>query len=240
MRIETSAGEEIRSLDDWKKLYDSPHQIHQWKEHRSAYSVADFVLNRNGGAQLEAIVSNALRKEVCFDRAIPEHEIRFDSYGKGRVHDLALFGQTSSGESIFVGVEAKVDETFGVPVRDAYLAARARKIVGKATNAPERIEELLRLHFSSSDVSMFDVRYQLLYSTAGTRAADADLAVLFVAVFRTPLFDEAIGAQNYKDYVDFITKISGRPIGIKGDSALAHEVFVGGRALVCLHKYFQL
>ena len=240
MRIETSQGLEIRSLNDWKKLYETPKLIKHWKEHRSAYSVADFVLNRNGGVQLQDRVSNALHREVTFDRAIPEYEIRFDSYGKGRVHDLALFGQTSSGESIFVGVEAKVDEPFRELVRDAYLGARAKKITGLKTNAPERIEALLQQHFSSPDVSMFDVRYQLLYATAGTLAANADLAVLYVIVFKTPLFNESIASENYKDYLNFITKIGGRPIGINSDSVLVHEVFVGGRKLVCLHEHFQL
>lgn len=240
MRIETTKGTEIQGLDDWKKLYDNPPQLHQWKEHRSAYSVADFMLNKNGAARLTARVSSVLKEEVTFDRAIPEYEIRFDEYGRGRVHDLALFGRASSRKSLFVGVEAKVDETFGASVHDAYLAARARKIVGEATNAPERIEKLLALHFSSPDVSMFDIRYQLLYATAGTLAANADVSILYVVVFRTPLFDEAIGAENYRDYLAFVNKVGGHPIGIEDKSVLGHELKLGGRTLVCLHEYFDL
>ena len=238
MRIETTQGAEIRSLDDWKKLYDS--QSHQWKEHRSAYSVADFMLNRNGADRLRARVSNVLLEEVTFDRAIPEYEIEFDEYGKGRVHDLAVFGRVSSGKSLFVGVEAKVDEAFGLSVHDAYLAARARKIVGKSTNLPERIEKLLGLHFSSPDVSMFDIRYQLLYATAGTLAANADVSILYVVVFRTPLFDKTIGEQNHKDYRAFVDKIGGHPIGVQNKLALGHEVKLGGRTLHCLHEYLDL
>ena len=240
MRLETTHGTEIRSLGDWKKIYDTPRQAHQWKEHRSAYSVAEFIINRNGAQRLQARVSSVLREAVGFERAVPEHEIRFDEYGRGRVHDLAIYGRTDSGKNVFVGVEAKVDETFGPPVRDAYLAAKARKIVGEATNAPERIEKLLGLHFSTPEVSMFDIRYQLLYATAGTLAANADLSVLYVVVFKTPLFDETIGAANYRDYVDFVDKVGGRRLALDDKAALAHEMTLGAKTLMCLHEYVEL
>lgn len=106
MRIEDAQGVEIQSLDDWKKLYDTPQQSDHWKEHRSAYSVADFIINRNGAACLQARVSDVLGEPVDLERAIPEHEVRFDEYGRGRVHDLAIYGRSETGKNIFVGVEA--------------------------------------------------------------------------------------------------------------------------------------
>ena len=62
------------------------------------------------------------------DRAISEYEQKFDDFrGRGRIHDLGIFGQTESGKSLFVGVEAKVDEPFGPFVHDAYLSAKAKR-----------------------------------------------------------------------------------------------------------------
>lgn len=118
MRIENSSGNEITSLEEWAAIYANPQQSHQWKEHRSAYSVAEFMLNHNGGDAIQSRVSEALGYSVQLDRAIPEYEVRFDQYGRGRVHDLGVFGHTKTGKSIFVGVEAKVDEPFGASALD--------------------------------------------------------------------------------------------------------------------------
>ena len=240
MQIYDRSDNEITTLEQWARLYDTPQQSHQWVEHRSAYSVADFVLNRNGASQLESRVSNALGERVSLEKAMPEYEVRFDGYGRGRVHDLGIFGETASGKSIFVGLEAKVDETFGAMLKDVYLQAKARQITGVSTNAPERIEKLLAAHFSAPDPAMFNVRYQLLYATAGTIAEKADVSVLYVAVFKTLLYDETIGASNYRDYVHFVNKVGAQPIKLSDKGADAHEMQLANRRLVCLHEYFDL
>jgi len=128
------------------------------------------------------------------------------------LHDVALFGKVQSGKSIFVGVEAKVDESFGPSVHDAYLKAKAKQIAGISTNAPERIEKLLAMHFSEPNISMFDVRYQLLYATAGTIAAGTDISVLYVIVFKTAMYSESISAENYRDYIQFMSKVGADPV----------------------------
>lgn len=240
MRIENSQGNEIVSLEDWAKLYDTPRQKHQWKEHRSAYSVADFLINRNGSTRLQSRISSVLSQPIELERAIPEYELRFDEYGRGRIHDLGIFGSSGVDQSVFVGVEAKVDEQFGLSVHDVYLGAKAKQIVGESTKAPERIENLLSLHFSEPHISMFDVRYQLLYATAGTLAANADISVLYVIVFKTPLYNESIGAENYRDYIHFMNMIGGKSIKVVDKGTVAHEVELGGRRLVTIYEYFEL
>lgn len=233
-------GEKIESMEAWARLYESPRSAHQWKEFRSAYSVAYFILNRNGGAALEARVGQALGEPVDLERASPEMEVRFDHFGRGRMHDLGIFGKTASGRSLFVGVEAKVDEPFGALVRDAYLGAKARQIAGESTNAPERIEQLLKLHFREPDPAMFEVRYQLLYATAGTLAASADVSVLYIVVFKTPLYSETIATENYRDYAYFMAKTGAVPLKIANKAATAHKLVVNGKQLVCLYEYFDL
>jgi hypothetical protein len=240
MRIEDSKGVEIRTLEEWAKLYDTPQKSRQWKEHRSAYSVAEFMLNHDGSAHLQKRVSGAIGEAVRLERAVPEYELRFDEFGQGRVHDLGIFGTTAVGQSVFVGLEAKVDEPFGASVLDTYLEAKARQIVGESTKAPERIEKLLELHFTTSDVSMFDLRYQLLYATAGTLAANADISILYIVVFKTPLFDEVIGANNYRDYIHFVNKVGGQPVKLDDKGAIAHRMVLGRKNLICLHEYFNL
>jgi len=240
MKIETGNGREIRTFEDWAALYDTPRERKKWKEHRSAWSVADFVINRDGVKQMEARLADALGQPVEVERIVPEFEQRFDQYGHGRVHDLGVFGRAADGRSVFVGVEAKVDESFGATVHDAYLQAKANQITGKSTNAPERIEQLLALHFSEPVPTMFNVRYQLLYATAGTLAVNADIAVLYVIVFKTPLFDESIGASNYCDYVHFVNEVGGQPLPLDDKGVIAHEIVLDDRRLVCMHEYFDL
>jgi hypothetical protein len=239
MRIENSQGTVITSLSDWAKLYDSPQTSHQWKEHRSAYSAAEFLMNRNGGATIQSRVSDAFGKSIEFERAIPEYEVRFDEFGRGRVHDIGIFGNTEAGESAFIGIEAKVDEPFGMTVHDAYLKAKAKQISGVSTNAPQRIEELLAMHFTKPDISMFDIRYQLLYATAETLAAGADISFLYIIVFKTVLYNEAIGAENFKDYIQFMSKVGARPVKLSNKEVHCHELSFQGKQLICLHECIE-
>jgi hypothetical protein len=240
MRIEDSKGNDIASFDDWAKLYDSPRTSYQWKEHRSAYSAATFIMHRNGAEQLRTRVADALGEPVEFEKAIPEYEVRFDKFGRGRVHDVAIFGLTYSGKHLFVGVEAKVDEPFGAAVRDAYLIAKAKQIAGISTNAPERIENLLRMHFKKPDVSMFDIRYQLLYATAGTLAVGADFSVLYIAVFRTAQYNETTNAENYRDYTQFMCQVGAKPLDLSSKAVHGYKLSLKGKELICLHEHFNL
>ncbi|WP_028585134.1 DUF6946 family protein [Desulfogranum mediterraneum] len=240
MRIEDSDGNKITSLADWSKLYGTPQTSHQWKEGRSAYSAAEFIINHDGGKIIESRVAEALGETVKIERAIPEHEIRFDRFGRGRMHDIALFGRTENDATIFVGAEAKVDESFGSSVRDSYLMYKAKQITGTSTNAPERIERLLAMYFHEPDTSMFDIRYQLLYATVATLAAGADISILFVLVFKTHLYNEGLGLKNYQDYIQFMSKVGAHPLQLATKEVQGHELMVQGKRLICLHEYFDL
>ena len=240
MRIVDSLGKDITSIDDWSKLYTTSQNFHHWKKGRSAYSTAEFLLYYDGASLIAQRVSEALGAHIEFNLAIPEYEVKFDEYGKGRMHDVGIFGQTEDGKSVFVGVEAKVDESFGPMVKDSYLAAKAKQVVGISTNLPERIENLLSLHFREPDITMFDTRYQLLYTTAGTLAAESDISVLFIAVFKTELYEESIATENYKDYLHFIEKIGAIPINLRSTKALGHEVALHEKSLTCLYECFEM
>lgn len=242
MDVIGSRGEKIESMEAWANLYESPRSSHQWKKFRSAYSVADFILNQNGSTVFQNRISQALGEPVKLELARPEMEVRFDQFGRGRMHDLGITGRTASGKSLFVGIEAKVDEPFGALVRERYLSAKARQIAGDSTNAPTRIENLLKLHFSEPDPSMFEVRYQLLYATAGTLAVSADVHVLYIVVFKTPLYNEIIAAENYQDYTNFMAKTKANPHKLTNNEkeVTAHKLLLNGKELICLYECFDL
>lgn len=87
---------------------------------------------------------------------------------------------------------------------------------------------------------MFDLRYQLLYATAGTISANADISVLYVLVFKTNLYNEKIGAKNYSDYADFLRKVGADPLPVPDNSLIGHRLTLQGKDLVCLYSYFDI
>ena len=236
MIIEDSKGKQLRSLDDWENLHEPEH----WEPGRSAHSVADFIVNRRGAYKLRERISAVLRKPVAFRKLVPEYEVRFDRHGKGRVHDLGVFGETGSGSSLFVGVEAKVDEPFGRYVSEEWRDAIRVRSRGKRTRKPQRIEELCA-RFDGSGINVDAcIRYQLLYGTAGTVCAGADVSVFYVAVFQTDDYDKEIGRLNQRDYLRFMEQAGGKPAEDDGVEASSHRLTVGRRPLVSIYEHFPL
>ena len=202
-------------------------------------------MNRNGAAVLESRISSVLSQQVTFEQGIPEFGASFDRYSGPARLDIGISGQTGSGDSLFVGVEAKVDEPFGsTTVCKTYQYALRKRNRGERTNAPERVEGLLSRYFSDSaapcDSGFSDIRYQLLTSSAGTIAAGNDVSVFYVVVFRTALYDEEKGRENYHDYENFVNRAEGRLLMQGRDGTVAHELSLDGRRLICIYEYVDV
>ena len=205
-------------------------------------------MNRKGAAYLQKRLSSVLSRHVKLEQATPEYLAKFDSYpGNPSNLDLGITGHVDGlalRPSLFVGVEAKVDETFGSTVGSRYSSAMKKREAGKSTNAPERVKGLLSKFFSvkgSPDSSRFaDMRYQLLTGTAGTVAAPGDVSVFYILVFRTSMYDERRGLANQQDYERFIEASRGRPLAQDGKSFRADELELGGKRLVCVYDYVNL
>lgn len=219
MKYFDSYNKPIETIEDWEnQIFKATKKEKHWKVGRSAHSIANFMMNKNGEQTIKNIVSEVLSEDVIFERAVPELEIRFDKYGHGREHDLGIYGRTSkSNKSIFIGVESKVDESFNETILEVYLKSKSKTLSGISTNSDNRIEDLLKKHYSEVTPEHFNLRYQLLYSTVGTLEADfdskpVDIAILFIIVFKTDLYDEVLGLENYKDYVRFSNSLDSRKI----------------------------
>ncbi len=204
---------EIKNIDDWKNAaFTSGKKRKHWKKYRSSYSLADFILNRNGISRLETMLSDALQTKVVLDKAEIEYEVRFDEFGHGREHDLGIWGKTESNQSIFIGLEAKVDEPFGDTVATVYHKAKVNELNGKSTNAPERIENLLKENLNRVTEEDFNLRYQFLYSTVGT-ISDANINVLLILIFKTEEYNFEKGCDNKKDFYTFMRRINAAYLG---------------------------
>lgn len=205
MKIEYR-GNTISNLAEWERLVFLNKKAKDWKEGRSAYGIADYMINNNGKEKISELVAGQINESFRLEVAYPEKQSRFDNYDQGREHDLAIFGKTDSGKKIFIGVEAKVDESFGGSVASAYHKGKAKELNGENTNLPKRIEDLLKFNFKTVKASDFKLRYQLLYATAGTLSIDADIHILLILVFKTADYKPKVGAKNYNDLQVFLKK----------------------------------
>ena len=246
MIIIDSSGQRISNLIEWRsQIFDGTSKEKDWKKGRSAYSLAEFIIDRKGAAYLETRISAVLSQHVKLEQATPEYLAKFDSYrGTPSNLDLGITGHVERltlNTSLFVGVEAKVDETFGSTVRSRYSSAMKTRKDGKPTNAPERVKELLSKYFSvhgSPDSSRFaDLRYQLLTGTTGTVAAPGEVSVFYILVFRTSMYDERKGLSNLQDYENFIEAAHGKLLTRDGESFRADELDLGGKKLICVYDY---
>ena len=249
MKVVDSQGREISDLDQWRsRVFDGTSKSGHWKKGRSAYSLAEFIMDRKGDAWLDKRISSVLSRHIELERATPEYLAKFDSYpGNPSNLDLGVIGSVGRlalRTSLFVGVEAKVDETFGGTVGSRYSSAMKTRTAGKNTNAPERVKGLLSRYFAandSPDSSRFaDIRYQLLTGTAGTVAQQKDVSVFCVLVFKTREYNEQDGKRNQADYERFIEAARGKPLMRDGADSWADEVRLGGKRLVCIYDHVDL
>ena len=244
MRIEDRGGIEITTLDEWRlRFFATPSRAVQWREGRSAHTLAGFVLNMDGGAELETLFSSALGRKVVLESTQPEFSSRFDEYrGMPAVLDLGGGGVAAPDSSLFFGVEAKVDEPFGEhTVAEHYEYGLS---LSRPTNIPRRVEDLLSAYFSDESDPRFSrfsgVSYQLLTAAAGTAAAGADVRILCVLVFKTTLYDEGKGEENRREYLRFIEAVWGRSIAVQDAEAAAHELTVVGKGLLSIYREINL
>ena len=139
--------------------------------------------------------------------AQPEKSSRFDNYSKQRIHDLAIYGKTDSGKSIFVGVEAKVDETYNSNLSKIYDKAKSEQLNGKSTMIPQRIEELIKNYFPGLSTHS-SVRYQILYAIAGTLCEQCNFNILLFLTFKTCKYKKVAAQRNKKDLMDILNLIN--------------------------------
>ena len=167
----------IKDVRDWVKSFDSSSKD---EKGHSALSLAEFCSRAKIEEEFNVMLKPVFQSEnFILQTAQPEKSSRFDNYSKQRIHDLAIYGKTDSGKSIFVGVEAKVDETYNSNLSKIYDKAKSEQLNGKSTMIPQRIEELIKNYFPGLSTHS-SVRYQILYSIAGTLCEQCNFNILSI------------------------------------------------------------
>lgn len=232
-------GNDIATLCEWRSYVKPDH----WKKGRSAYSLADFIMNQKGANVLEEHLSCVLSQSVKLQKAIPEFRASFDSYRGPSNLDLGIFGRVDSS-SLFVGLEAKVDEPFGdKTVRGRYKKAIRELRCNPQSQAHHRVKALLSRYFAETrdpcDSRFSEIGYQLLTGTAGTIARHKDLSVFYILVFKTHKYDKLKGQDNQRDYEKFIEVTNGKILKCS-ENFRAHKVTIAEKPLICIYHYISL
>lgn len=218
----------INSYDAWHDAfckYDSPKH---WREGRSAQSLAaDFILpNGTGQEMLVRLVEQVSEHTVTGPiEACIEHKSRLDDFrGKARMQDLAVFGKLSNNQTFFIGVEAKVDETFDETIGEKAKTIAKYTISHPTTQQHNRLMNLVEDFFhvkvdrdgfpelSNIDSRIKELRYQLLYYLAGSFRENADVIFMPVVVYKSngckyECYDLETGNANQKDFFSFIDSL---------------------------------
>jgi len=224
MQVKNQNGELIANMAEWEAIVPK----RQLGCGRSACALADFVLNKGGAEKICRVVSVVVGEPIHFDYATPECRIKFDDFGNFRHHDLGIYGKTEQGKSVFVGVEAKVGEEFGERIK--------AKFKRSSPTAKQRIKKLWERHALKPKIEESDIRYQLLYSTAGTVDAGADISVFLVMVFQTRCYCEKKGERNYLDYLHFMRETGAQRQDSSNETFDVHNLNLNGRPLICVYQ----
>lgn len=233
MEIKNKKNQPIQNLIEWQN--EIPQK--DWVEGRSAHSLAKFILNMNGIEQIKSIIKEILADDVIFEKGIPEYEVKFDKFGKGRFHDLGIWGKLrSTNKTVFIGIESKVDETFGQTVSEAYVSGIVKRLNGENTNLPDRVEKLIKQNFGNKIRNKhFDIRYQLLYATMGTLEEKTDISINLIIVFKSNSYDKIKGNENYRDYCQFIQNVISEKLTCNFDNVEVNRLTIDNRKIYSIY-----
>lgn len=197
MKLKIKKTVEITSIDLWKHYAPPMDGETQWKDGRSAMSLAQFMLDKNQIKKLEAKFSSLgynVRGEVL---CTPEANTPLPGKGNGRNHDLLMIGN-----DFVAGIESKVTEPFGNTI--------GKEVSKASANKQLRIDTLVKELFNceiSEDIE--DLRYQLLTGAVGTLFEairnNKCKALFLVIVFTDSITaaDEKQISKNNQDFADF-------------------------------------
>ena len=203
---------ELDTLSSWKDAFIAiDKNPGHWKEGRSACSLARYFLSGRGEAEIVATVNGILGEDTVegLERGEIETPCPFDDYLNPRRQDMGIWGRTKSGRRFFVGIEAKVDESFSENTLGSALMEAAKTKADKPkSHAVDRIAGLCDwFGVSPEDEAVCNLRYQLVHFTKGTAdVADVDIRIMLLLTFHTPEYDSRKGEGNAADWQAFVNR----------------------------------
>lgn len=183
---------EVKSLKDWQQLLADPEK--HWRKGYSAYELAYSWMNSAGfPVSVDNVLDNSgfsEFKDLKIDIAYPERRTNLNDSRKPSQTDLMVFANGANGR-VVIGVEGKVDESFGPIVHARYSNTEANR---------SRLNFLCsQLELSSGKVEY--VRYQLIHRSVATileaKNCNAKIALMLVHSFSEK-------DSSFNDYKSFL------------------------------------
>jgi hypothetical protein len=158
-RFTSNEGKPLLTLEDWRVLHPALH----WKSGRSAVRLAETWGGSDGFPDaVRTALDRAQRfRGLTFVKGVVEHETPMPGRGKASVTDLMAWAEDDLGNPVIIGVEAKVDEGFGLIVKDWLTAGKGK---GSADNRALRLRRVCYgLELDDRDEAVQGLAYQLLH-----------------------------------------------------------------------------
>ncbi len=202
----------IHDLGEWEPAVD-PASKDRFRPQFAVYELARLWLDDAGLTALRTVLDLVpATSGFVPERGIADARTTFDQYGGPQNHDLLLIGDAAGGRTV-VGIEGRVNESFGQTLAEYDEAASRKSVRGEATNAAERLDNLTQALggwiLPDDDLDQRrSLRYQLFTALAGTIAAAGDesakQAVFCVHELQTPASETAARARTSKDMHEFL------------------------------------
>lgn len=243
MKIIGKDGNSILSVDGWYAGAPPKGGAAHWVTGRSARELAVAWCGSEGPcvpAEIEQLLrSHPDLEGVVIERALPEHQIRFDDLpGEPRNADLAIEARDGKG-SVAITIEGKADESFDRPVTAVLQSALKRMAADEKTGAVHRVELLsgaLLPRWRTGLAHLGDLRYQLFTGIAGTLAwaheTKSARAVFVIHEFVTDQTGDDKHAQNASDLNQFLERLTDGAISNLPQGTLVGPVRVAGNARI--------
>lgn len=202
MNLRITKTNVIENEEQWRQYAPPMDSKKQWKENRSAQSLARFATDKNKVKVLEKVFKElgySCRGEIT---CTPEANTPLPGKGNGRNHDLLMIGK-----DFVAGIEAKVTEPFGNTIQ--------KELKGSSENKKYRTDTLVKELFNCEiDEDIEDLRYQLLTGTMGTlfeairnnKSKALFLVIVFTDGIQKPQDKNDLSSNN-DDYSDFCKKL---------------------------------
>ena len=226
-------GESIKSYEEWEKVFhvhDSKGKIDHWKPGYSAQSLAEDFMCNDGEQMLMQLVEQFTGEHIQgIPTALIEHGSSFDSYGRARMQDLVVFGKLTNEDTFFIGLEAKVKESFGSnSIKKQYDACKAKKEARIRTNAYERLQALVKdfLHKELDELTPkeLELRYQLLFYLAGSfrdREGGKHIFMPVVAYHHTKGKDK--NEEAFEAFIEALGGFTKQKITVNGKEIIGYK-----------------
>ena len=185
----------IKSMQDYEKFALPQGGEKQFKEGRSAWEFANYLIA--GSGELPKEIEGIIKPYAKQDEKLKLYPEWVTSFGKGwgrgtgRHHDALLVGG-----NFVVGIEAKVDEPYG------------QKYLHKEDLEKTRYSRIANEILNGKTDNLDEIRYQLCSATLGTlmEAKENAIAILLVIVFKSTAKKSKL-EKNKKDFEAFINNL---------------------------------